>query len=45
MRFTTQMQIRELDRRKPNRNIDSMCEGINYVMDTIGAGIPVMQDF
>lgn len=22
-----------------------MCEGINYVMDTIGAGIPVMQDF
>ncbi|MBQ7915448.1 MAG: alpha/beta hydrolase [Firmicutes bacterium] len=44
-RLTEEMTLQDLKVKDPNRNIESMCDGVNHLLETIRRGVPVVWDY
>ena len=44
-RLSDETTLQDLKKKNPNRNIDSMCDGVNHLLEKIRQGIPVVWDF
>lgn len=44
-RLQDETTLQDLKKKDPNRNIDSMCDGVNHLLDKIRQGVPVVWDF
>lgn len=44
-RLSEEMTLEDLKRKDPNRNVDTMCDGVNHLVDTIRSGVHVVWDY